>query len=246
MSAARSAKQIIVSNDTVQLLNKLAARQSPLNLSDGYEVYVRNVSGQKPDSVDTGYSQASNSAYPVNWVPRSSSTGEQYLAPVQDTDEIHDLIRRIDDTVSMMETKQQMMKPYGGVPYKPIASHVRNNIHDMVEQGNLILDDMHELKLTRSPQEAIDPAREADLKSILIQLKKKLMEKLSPNERAYYDRVDQSAIKGEMGHIEDRIDRTMEKLNENQRVIDRLAKQAEKAPPLAAQSTASSGRVIYY
>lgn len=238
-------KGLVLDRDTTRILQQIdIPRNAPTHLNPEYEVFVRNV-GSASKQPPPGYMHPTSSSnykrhewdaspYREGRTKKQNGNRSRSRTPVKmpprdlyelevrpttpkkrgNTDEIHELILKINDAILDLEDRD--LRRQKGEPERSSKLNTlqRKSLSGLVDIGHRVLDG-------RSGQELdLQGLKDNELKHVLINMKLKLLDQLTPSERNYYDKMEKARIKRKMNDIED-------KMHE---IVDRLSKNRE--PPL--------------
>lgn len=246
------ATRFYASQYTVEALKAMADAKSPAEVSKDYDVFVRQMDRrpQTPvsrENLDMSVAGSINDSASRRTIPRHTDSSHKYRIserPVKDTAEINDLVKKISDMISLIDEKEKRMAPFGPLPYKPLNSKHRKSIDDLVIDGNEILDDLKQTKTHPYVHPQTEKLREHELKSVLLDLKLRLLQKLPPDERQRHDVAERERLKKQMADVEGRIVEIIGDLERNEQLRDRLTEAKEReARERAAREAAERDRM---
>jgi hypothetical protein len=120
----------------------------------------------------------------------------------------NDLLQAIIDVserIEMLDQKEKMMKPYGSLPYRPIAKRQRVSIANLIFACNDALREPRDYRIDNYPNTMVDPAEEKNLKIALMDMRNKLLHRLNPNDTSAYERYEKMLLDRRMEEVEQRI-----------------------------------------
>lgn len=238
--------KVYASKYTMEALKAMVEAKSQADVGQDYDVYVRRLDGpleaspksefEEPNFV--GHKASSSSS--KRTIPRHSESGQKQsrgrpgTMPQSGTSEIHDLIQKIDELIAMLDEKEKRLALFGPIPYQPLNSRYRKNIDDVLYEGDIILD---HLKYSRHGTAARPETRylkEHELKSVLFDLRQKLIQQLPPAERRRHESQEKEKLKKQMEDVEGRIMDIIYDIEQNEKTLNSIEK--KKAEELANQS----------
>lgn len=134
-----------------------------------------------------------------------------------DPDEIHDLIQKIGKAVEVLDEKERVMEPFGSKPYRPLNIQQREGMDKLVLKGHKTLDQLEDIQKSPYSNKETQYMKEGELKSVLLALKSKLINRLPPSDRNNYDKIEKAQLQQRMSSVEDRILGIMNDLEDNDR-----------------------------
>ena len=205
----KPSKRVTVNEDSSDILSSMIRPGiREVRLNEDFDIFVRRVGERERESDKGGFQGKEQRA-------RDEKTVKKRY---RDSDEVHDLISKIDEAIGVMEGQEKNRRFSGAGKGTPLSSTQRKGIEDLVENGHKILDEMRDDQGGDSRRP--DKAKEKELRNVLKNLKSRLVSSVPPGEKAYYENQDSRVLRQKVNESEDRISSLIDQLQENQKHLD--------------------------